>query len=90
MFGYVWTKNWCKDGNLDRFNATDFGVVGDVNFAAVDTNTEGASIAPGTKIVALHNTDNDSNSETPFLTGMAANQTAELTSKDGADFFLLL
>ena len=70
-----------------RFNATDFDIAGDVKFAAVDANAEGASIAPGTNVVAVLNSDNDSNPDTPFRAGTAANQIAELTSEDGAGFF---
>ena len=70
-----------------RFNATDFDVNGDVNFAAVNANAEDATIAPGTNVVAVLNSDNDSNPDTPFAAGTAANQIAELTSEDGAGFF---
>ena len=65
-----------------RFNATDFDVNGDVNFAAVNANAEDATIAPGTNVVAVLNSDNDSNPDTPFAAGTAANQIAELTSED--------
>ena len=70
-----------------RFNATDFGVVGDVNFTAVDANAEGAAIAPGTNVVAVLNSNDADNPDDPFLAGTAANQIAELTSEDGAGFF---
>ena len=71
-----------------RFNPDDFGVVEDVNFVAVDANSSDASIAPGTNVVTLLNSDNDDNPETPFIAGTAANEIAELTSEDGAGFFV--
>ena len=70
-----------------RFNATDFDVDGDVNFAAVDANAEGASIAPGTNVVAVLNSNDANDPNAPFAAGTAANQIAELTSEDGAGFF---
>ena len=71
-----------------RFSTNNFDVSGNVKFTAVDANTEGASIAPGTNVVSLLNSDNDNNPDTPFLAGTAANQIAELTSEDGAGFFV--
>ena len=71
-----------------HFNATDFGVVGNVNFLAVDANNPDASIAPGTNVVALLNSDNDNNPDTPFIAGTAADEIAELTTEDGAGFFV--
>ena len=71
-----------------RFNATDFNVFGDVNFTAVDANAPDASIAPGTNVVTLLNSDNDNNPDTPFVADTAADQIAELTSEDGAGFFV--
>ena len=70
-----------------RFNATDFDVVGDVNFTAVDANAEGASIAPGTNVVAVLNSNDANDPNAPFAAGTAANQIAELTTEDGAGFF---
>ncbi|MEL6384424.1 MAG: calcium-binding protein [Cyanobacteria bacterium J06626_18] len=71
-----------------RFNATDFDVIGDVSFAALDANTEDAAIEAGTNVITLLNSDNDGDPETPFLAGTAANQIAELTEEDGAGFFV--
>ena len=71
-----------------RFSTNDFDVSGDVRFTAVDANAEGASISLGTNVVSLLNSDNDNNPDTPFLAGTAANQIAELTSEDGAGFFV--
>ena len=76
------------DSDTYRLNAVDFSVNGNLSFAAVDANDPDASIAPGTNVVALLNSDNDSNPDTPFLAGTAANQIAELTSEDGAGFFV--
>ena len=71
-----------------RFNAADFGVTGTVAFLALDANAEGASIAAGTNVVVLLNSDNDGDPDTPFLAGTAAAQIAELTESDGAGFFV--
>ena len=71
-----------------HLNATDFGVFGDVNFVAVDGNAPGAAISPGANVIALLNSDNDNDPTTPFLAGTAANQIANLTSEDGAGFFV--
>ena len=71
-----------------RFDAADFDIAGNVNFTGVDANAPDALIAPGTNVVALLNSDNDNNPDTPFLAGTAANQIAELTSEDGAGFFV--
>lgn len=71
-----------------RLNATDFEVFGDVNFVALDANVADASIASGTNVIVLLNSDNDNNSDTPFLAGTAADQIAELTTEDGAGFFV--
>ena len=70
-----------------RFNAIDFDVDGDVNFTAVDANAEGASIAPGTNVVAVLNSNDANDPNAPFAAGTAANQIAELTTEDGAGFF---
>ena len=75
-----------KDGYL--FNAPDFGIVDDVNFVGVDANAPDALINPGTNVVALLNTDNDNNPDTPFVASTAAEQIADLTSEDGAGFFV--
>ena len=69
------------------FNATDFDLVGDVNFAAVDANAEDASIAPGTNVVAVLNSNDAEDPNAPFAAGTAADQIAELTSEDGAGLF---
>ena len=71
-----------------RLNAADFDITGDVNFVGLDANAEDALIAPGTNIVALLNSDNDGNPDTPFQAGNAADQIAGLTSEDGAGFFI--
>ena len=70
------------------FNAADFDLVGDVNFAAVDANDPDASIASGTNVVAVLNSNDASDPDAPFLAGTAANQIAELTSEDRAGFFV--
>lgn len=74
--------------DIYRLNATDFGVVGDVNFATLDGNTTNASIKPETNVITLLNSDNDNNLDTPFLAGTAANQIAELTTEDRDGFFV--
>ena len=76
------------DFSRDRYqlNATDFGVIGDVNFAAVDANVE--SVPNDANVIVLLNSDNDSNPDTPFLAGTAANQIAESVTEDGAGFFV--
>ena len=71
-----------------RFSTNDFDVSGNVKFTAVDANAEGASIAPGTNVVSLLNSNNAETPDAPFLAGTAANQIAELTSEDGAGFFV--
>ena len=71
-----------------RLNAGDFGVLGDVNFLALDANVPDASIAPGTNVITLLNSDDDNNPDTPYLAGTAASQIAQLTSEDGAGFFV--
>ena len=71
-----------------RFSTNDFDVSGDVKFTAVDANAEGASIAPGTNVVSLLNSNNAETPDAPFLAGAAVNQIAELTSEDGAGFFV--
>ena len=85
-------EDFITDFNFDedtyRFNATNFDLTGDVNFVGLDANAEDALITPGTNVVALLNNDNDSNPDTPFLAGTAASQIAELTSEDGAGFFV--
>ena len=71
-----------------RFNAADFDINGNVNFASLDANAEDALIAPGTNVVVLLNSNNAETPNEPFLAGAAANQIAELTSEDGAGFFV--
>jgi len=71
-----------------RFDAADFGVFGDVNFAAVDASAPGAVIPSGANVIVLLNTDNDNDPATPFLAGTAANQIANLVTEDGAGFFV--
>ena len=76
------------DEDTYRLNATDFNVIGDVSFVAIDLGAENASIASGTNIIAVLNSDNDNNPDTPFLVETAANQIAELVAEDGAGFFV--
>ena len=83
---FITDFNFAEDNY--RFNATSLDIVGDVNFAAVDANDPHASIAPGTNVVTLLNSDNDNNPDTPFIAGTAANQIAELTTEDGAGLFV--
>jgi len=71
-----------------QFNATDFDVVGNVNFVALDANDSNASIAEGTNVITLLNSDNDGDPTTSFVAGTAANQIADLTTEDGAGFFV--
>ncbi|MEO0818451.1 MAG: CHRD domain-containing protein [Pseudomonadota bacterium] len=77
-----------EGGDVYSLNAADFGVEGDVSFLALDANADGASIAAGTNVIVLLNSDNDANPDTPFLAGTAAAQIAELTEADGAGFFI--
>ncbi|MEO0449271.1 MAG: CHRD domain-containing protein [Pseudomonadota bacterium] len=77
-----------EGGDAYSLNAADFGVEGDVSFQSLDANAEGASIAAGTNVIVLLNSDNDDNPDTPFLAGTAAAQIAELTESDGAGFFV--
>lgn len=76
------------DEDIYRLNSNTFDLVGDVNFAALDLNAEDASIAAGTNIITILNSDNDHNPDTPFLAGTAANQIAALIDEDGAGFFI--
>ena len=78
------------DFTEDRYliNARDFKIDGNVDFTAVDSNDADAAIEPGTNIVTLLNSDNDNDSDTPFIAGTAANEIAELTTEDGAGLFI--
>jgi hypothetical protein len=71
-----------------RLNASDFKVVGEVNFVALDANDPEAEIPEGANVITLLNSDNDGVPTTPFLAGTAANQIAELVTEDGAGFFV--
>ncbi|NJL48875.1 MAG: hypothetical protein HC929_17155 [Leptolyngbyaceae cyanobacterium SM2_5_2] len=76
------------EGDRYRFDAADFGVFGDVNFAALNASAPGAVVPSGTNVIVLLNTDNDNDPATPFLAGTAANQIANLVTEDGAGFFV--
>ena len=71
-----------------RFDAADFGLTEDVNFVALDATAPDAEIPAGANVITLLNSDNDGDPTTPFLAGTAANQIAELTTEDGAGFFV--
>lgn len=80
------------DTNIDVYslNAADFGIEGDVNFAAVDLSSDFAEIPEGANVIILLNTDNDDDSETPFLAGTAQGQIAELIDEPGPGVFVYL
>ncbi|NJK28314.1 MAG: calcium-binding protein [Coleofasciculaceae cyanobacterium SM2_3_26] len=71
-----------------QFNAADFGISDDLSFVALDGNAPGAAVPSGANVIVLLNSDNDNNAATPFNAGLAANQIADLTSEDGAGFFV--
>lgn len=81
-----------SDTNIDVFSlsAADFGIEGDVSFAAVDLSSDFAEIPEGANVIVLLNTDNDGDSETPFLAGTAATQIADLVSEPGPGVFVYL
>ena len=85
-------EDFITDFNFDEdsysLNPDDFGIDEEVNFLALDANDDEALIAPGTNVIILLNSDNDDNRETSFVARTAANQIAELTSEDGAGFFI--
>lgn len=76
--------------NIDTysFNAADFGIEGDVSFAAVDLSAEDAAIPAGANVIIVLNSDNDDDPETPFLAGTAAAQIADLVDEPGPGFFV--
>ncbi|MEL6245004.1 MAG: CHRD domain-containing protein, partial [Pseudomonadota bacterium] len=71
-----------------RFDAEDFGVGGEVRFASLDANADGAAIPAGSNVIVLLNADNDGDASTPFLAGTAAAQIAALVDDAGPGFFV--
>ena len=73
------------DFAVDQYllSAEDFDV-DQLVFQALDANADGASIAAGTNVVVLLNSDNDDDAATPFLAGTAANQIADIYEGDAA------
>ncbi len=71
-----------------QFNAGDFGITGDVSFAAVDANDPNAQIPAGANVIVLLNSDNDADPGTPFLAGTAAGQIANLVDQPGPGIFV--
>ena len=69
-------------------NAADFGVTGDVSFAAVDANATEPVIPEGTNVIVLLNSNDDADPDAVFNAGAAANQIAELVDTEGAGFFV--
>ncbi|MEM9901782.1 MAG: hypothetical protein AAF865_10560 [Pseudomonadota bacterium] len=71
-----------------RIDAADFGISGDVSFAAVNATDPAAQIPLGANVIVLTNADNDADPTTPFLAGTAAAQIADLVDQDGAGLFV--
>ncbi|MEO1073596.1 MAG: cadherin domain-containing protein, partial [Pseudomonadota bacterium] len=71
-----------------QFDAEDYGVSGDVVFASLDANADGAAIPAGANVIVLLNSDNDGDASTPFLAGTAAAQIAALVDDAGPGFFV--